>query len=135
MAFSNAQPTVSMVAGTTFSSSDLYKFVSINASGQAIIGPSTGAGTTVVGTLLSNTSTSGAGVEPVTIGVLSGIGKVRMAGSTAHAGNIVAASSNGFGIAPSTNKAQLGTIVSGSSGSTGRVVSVFFAYASDPLST
>lgn len=129
MAFSDSQPTVSLVAGATFASGDLYKLVSVNSSGHAVIGPTTASG--AVGTLLSKTSTSGAGAEPVTIGLLSGIGKLRLAGSTLAAGGTVAGSSDGLGIAPTTDQAQLGVIISGSSGSTGRVVSVLFAKSAD----
>lgn len=135
MAKSESQPTVSLIAAATFGAGDLYKFVSVNSSGHAVIGPTTGAGQSVIGVLLSRTSTSGAGSEPVTVGLLSGKGPVRMAGSTAHAGNTFAASSNGYGIAPTTNKALLGTVVEGSSGSTGRVVTAVFHYASDPISS
>ncbi len=126
MSISEAQPSVSLIAGATFTNADLYKFIAVNSSGHAVIGPTTAAGN-VVGVLLSETgTTSAAGSEPVRIGLLSGKGPVRMAGSTLAAGGTVAASSNGLGIAPSTDQAQLGIIVSGSSGSTGRVVTVLF---------
>lgn len=124
MAKSQGQPTFTLIAGATFGNADLYKFVSINSSGHAVIGPTTASG--AVGTLLGVTSTAGAGVEPVTIGALLGKGSVRLAGSTRAAGQTIAGSSDGYGIAPSTDQAILGTIVAGSSGSTGRVVTVVF---------
>ena len=114
-----------MIAESTFASSDLYKFVTIEATGRVAIGASTGG--QVYGTLLSQTySTSTGANEAVTVGLLSGKGKVYMAGTTDAAGNQVAASSKGFGIAPTTNAASLGIIVDGSSGSTGRIVTVAF---------
>lgn len=129
MAKSESQPTVSLIAGATFAAGDLYKFVSVNSSGHAVVGPTTASG--AVGVLLSRTSTSGAGSEPVTVGLLVGKGPVRMAGSTLAAGGTVAGSSNGYGIAPTTDQAALGTIIEGSSGSTGRVVTVLFHKSAD----
>jgi len=127
MAFTESQPTVSLTAGTTFAKTDLYKFVEINGSGQAVIGASTSAAN-VVGTLRSITATTaGAGSEIVTVGLLSGIGKVNMAASTLAAGGAVSASSAGLGIAPTTDALQLGISVSGSSGTTGRIHSVLFS--------
>ncbi len=126
MAVSQSQPTFTLVAGATFTNSDLYKFVAVNSSGHAVINDSTNSAN-VVGTLCEpNYSTSGAGSEAVTIGALVGKGKVRMGGSTSHQGNTVAASSAGFGIAPSTDGLQLGIIAVGSSGTTGRVATVVF---------
>ena len=128
MAYSVSQPTVSLIAETTFAKTDLYKFVELNSAGRVKIVASTGIGA-LVGTLLSETySTSTGANEIVTVGLLQGIGQVYMAGSTAHVGNTVSASSLGFGIAPTTNSQQLGIIVDGSgSSSTGRIYSVLFA--------
>lgn len=127
MAYSESQPKVSLTAGSTFAKTDLYKFVEVNSSGHAVIGASTSAAN-VVGTLLSVTgTTAGAGAEPVTVGLLSGIGRVYMAGSTIAAGGAISASSAGFGAAPSTDGLQLGIVVDGSSGTTGRIASVLFS--------
>lgn len=139
MAFSQGQPTVSVVAGSTFAKSSLYKFVNLNASGQVVVGGSTVA--RAIGTLRSVTnSTNSEGVEYVTVGLLSGIGEVRMAGSTEHVGLTIGASTAGLGVSrvleastagfhhphSTDGESILGTIVSGSSGSTGRIVSVLF---------
>jgi len=126
VAFSDSQPTVSLLASAAFANADLYKFVSLNSSGHVAIGPTTASG--AVGTLLSESTAAG---NAVTVGLLSGIGKLRLAGSTRAAGQTIAGSSNGFGIAPTTDQAQLGTIVAGSSGSTGRIVSVLFHMNAD----
>ena len=133
MAYSNSQTPVPIVASTTFANTDLYKFVGLTTNGHVVIGATTAAG--ILGTLLSVTATtSGAGSEVVTIGLLDGVGKVRMATSTEHAGSLIAASSAGLGIAPSTSKTALGTIVDGSSG-TARISSILFHTGSEELST
>ena len=125
MAYSNAQPTQSIVAATTFAKTDLYKFLELTTDAQVTIGATTSAH--IVGTLLSVTgTTAGAGVETVKVGELRGVGKVFMAGSTRTAGQTVAASSAGFGVAPTTNQAAYGYALDGSSGSTGRIFSVLF---------
>lgn len=130
-AFDN-QPTVSLTAGATFSKSDLYKFVQINSSGHVVIADTT-SGADVCGTLRSVTNTtSGAGSEPVTVGLLLGIGPVRLGGSTRSAGQTIGASSAGYGVVPSTDALQLGHIVVGSSGSTGRIAQVLFNKTSAP---
>ena len=126
MAVRENQNAVSHTAGSTFANTDLYKFVELNSSGHVVIGATTNAGN-VIGTLLGVTgTTAGAGSEIVPVGLLEGIGKVRMGGSTLAAGNAISASTDGFGVAPSTNNLQLGIIKSGSSGTTGRVHSVQF---------
>lgn len=127
MAFSESQPKITLIAETTFSSDDLYKFVQAStATGRVSVVATTGP-TTVLGTLLSQTySTSTGANEAVTVGLLQGVGKVYLAGSTLAAGAPIACSSKGFGISPTTNSAQLGILIDGSSGSTGRIGSVAF---------
>ena len=68
-------------------------------------------------------STNGNGVESVSIG-WGPLVKLRMAGSTASVGNTVAVSTAGRGIAPTTDAHLFGYIIFGSSGTTGRVVTV-----------
>ncbi len=130
MAYSESQPTVTLIAETTFSSGDLYKFVQMSTTtGRVSIVEST-APNFVVGTLLSETHTTSTGAnEAVTIGLLSGIGKVRMAASTLHAGATIGCSTNGLGIivGATTDTAQIGMTVEGLSGSTNeRIHSVLF---------
>ena len=125
MAYQESQPEVSIVANTTFANSDLYKLVGISTDGQVVIGATTASD--VFGTLLSVTgTTSGAGIETVTVGLFQGIGKVNMAASTRDRGQTVAASSAGLGIAPTTDAGTLGIALDGSSGSAGRIFSVLF---------
>ncbi len=124
MAGSQAQPQATLTAGATFAKTDLHKFISINSSGHAVIGPSTQAGN-IFGTLTSITgTTAGAGVEAVSVGLLVGRGLVRMSSSTAAAGNLVAASTLGLGTVPTTDTAALGVIVVGSSGALNRLATV-----------
>ena len=124
MAGSQNQPQATLTAGATFAKTDLHKFIAVNSSGHAVIGPSTLAGN-IFGTLLSVTgTTAGAGVEVVSVGLLQGRGLVRMSSSTAAAGNLVAASTLGLGTAPTTDSAALGVIVVGSSGALNRLATV-----------
>lgn len=124
MAAGQNQPQVSITAGATFANTDLFKFIGVNSSGHAVIGGTTASGL-ILGTLMSVTgTTAGAGVEVVSVGLLLGVGKVFMAGSTRTVGDTVAASSDGFGIAPTTDQAALGVIRQGSSGTTGRIAEV-----------
>ncbi len=124
MAGSVNQPQVSVTAGATFATTDLHKFIALNSTGHAVIGPTTASGN-ILGTLMSVTgTTAGAGVAVVSVGLLQGVGLVRMSSSTAAAGNTVAASSLGLGTAPTTDQAALGVIVQGSSGALNRIASV-----------
>ena len=114
----------SMIAGATFSSGDLYKGIEVDSSGHAVIGNTTDNSGLIVGTLYSFTATtSAAGVEPVLIGH-GPVVKVNMAASTLAAGQTIGYSSAGLGIAPTTDSTAWGVILSGSSGSAGRVATV-----------
>ncbi len=123
MAKFQAGPNVQITAGATFAKADLYKFVAVNSSGHAVTsGPTTASGN-IAGVLTSVTNTtSGAGSEPVSVFLLGG-GKfpVRMAASTRAAGQLIAASTVGFGIAPTTDQAALAISVEGTSGAVGRI--------------
>ena len=141
MAYAQTQPTVSMIAETTFSSGDLYKFVRTTSSVGKVGVTGSSDATFVVGTLLSDTYTTSTGAnEAVTVGLLSGIGKVKLAGSTLMVGAPISASSLGFGVAISTGQDQIGIVIEagtafgssgtagapGGSSSTGRIASVLF---------
>ncbi len=129
MAINQSNEPFTLTAGATFANSDLYKFVAVNSSGHAVIGPTTAAGN-IVGTLDSVTATTaGAGVDPVSIRPLTGKSQLFLAASSLSAGNTIAASSNGMGIAPTTDAAALGVIATGSSGTTGRIATVVWIAA------
>ena len=124
MAYDGASDKFSLVAGTTFSTGDLYKGIVVNSSGHAVVPATTDVSNRVVGTLYSVTpTTGGAGVESVTIGY-GPLVKAYAAGSTLAAGDLVGWSTAGAAIAPTTDADAWGVIVSGSSGSTGRIVTV-----------
>jgi len=121
MAFTESAQKVSVIAATTFAAADVYKMVSLNASGQAGVALSTG-NILPFGVLYGRTSTtSAAGSEAVPVAI-SGVVKVRLAASTLSAGDYIAASTLGFGVAPSTDGYAAAQILSGSSGNI-RVVS------------
>jgi len=123
MAYSQAPTIISMVAGATFSSADVFKLVHANSAGQAII--STSSDTMAIGSLYASTpstaGTTGSQSVPVAVG---GVVKVQLASSTKAAGNWIGGSSAGLGVAPTSEIGVFGQIVSGASGGAGRVVSV-----------
>ena len=131
MAYSESQPKVSLIAETTFAKTDLYKFVRMSSSAGKVTVTGTTNAAGVIGTLLSETYTTSTGAnEVVTVGLLQGIGKVFMAGSTLSAGARISASSLGYGVEASSDGGQIGiiaTMSSGGSSSTGRIASVIFA--------
>ncbi len=138
MAYSESQPTVSLIAETTCARGDLYKFVRMSTTtGRVLVVEST-APNQVVGLLLSQTHTTSTGAnETVEVGLLSGIGKVYMAASTVHQGIQIGCSTNGEGVKASatTDTQQLGIVVDGSSGGAGRIHSVLFQPPVTPPST
>ncbi len=132
MAYDESAVIVSKIAGTTLSSGDLYKGAVLNSSGHVV--SSEDAGTTSIvlpfGTIYSWTSTtSAAGSQTIAVAV-DGIVKLRMAASTLAAGDAVAFSTAGLGIAPTSDARQFGIIATGSSGTTGRIASVLVAHGS-----
>jgi len=123
MAFSQDTSIISFVAGSTFSSTSLYKFVCIDSSGH-VVDPNSTNTANAIGTLYGYTSTtSAAGVEAVPVAV-DGLIKVQCAASTISLGQAIAASSAGLGAVPSTDHPGFGFVVSGSSGAAGHVVTV-----------
>lgn len=125
MAYSEAATQISATAGATFSSADLYKWV-VWASSQdrTVVLPNTTGNIVPIGVLYGRTSTtSAAGTQAVPIAI-SGVVKLRMAASTLAAGQYVASSTAGLGIAPTTDAYVAGLIVAGSSGAANRVVTV-----------
>ncbi len=129
MAVSVGNSGLSITAGATFAAGDIGKFLGVNSSGHAVIGGTTASGF-IIGTLDSQTATTaGAGTEKVTYLPLQGQSPVFMAASTRAAGDTVAASSQGLGIAPTTDQAALGVSLSGSSGTTGRFHTVAWGAA------
>lgn len=119
--------TFTLVAGSTFSTGDLYKGVIVNSSGyvQLATEGTTDVESEIIGTLYSITSTtSSTGSQAVTVG-WGPVLKVRMAASTAAAGNQVCFSTAALGVAPTTNDTNVfGRIIRGSSGAANRIHTV-----------
>jgi hypothetical protein len=121
MAFTEAAATISLPSGTTFAAADLYKFVHLDSAGAAVL--SAGSSNALpFGVLYGVTSTTNAG-QAVEVAI-SGVVKVNMGASTLAAGGYVASSTLGVGVVASTDGYISGQIVSGSSGSAGRIHSV-----------
>lgn len=132
MAYTESATVVSKVAGATFSSADMFKWVIVNSSGFVTLPDSTG-NVLPIGTLYGRTSTtSSTGSQSVPVAV-GGVIKLHMAASTLSAGNFVGSSTAGLGILPTTDAYTAGQIMSGSSGGAGRIVSVL--KFTGPLST
>jgi hypothetical protein len=97
-----------------------YRFVQLDANGE-LIAPTTEGH--VIGVLQNKPTYDG---EAGTV-MINGITKVQAAGSTIATGDPVGASTNGMAAAPSTDFLSRGRVVRGSSGSTGRILSVQLA--------
>lgn len=124
MAASDSVVITSLPAGATFSSSDLYKGVVLNANGDVVL-PNTTGDITAIGVLygVTHTTANSTGFAAVPVAI-DGRMKLRMAASTIAAGGIVGISTAGLGIAPSTDVYRFGLVVKGSSGAVNRVVEV-----------
>lgn len=125
MAVTESARLITLPAGATFTSADLYKGVVINSSGDIVL-PNTTGDISAVGTLYEypNSTVEGHAVVVATDGVI----KVRMAASTLAAGDAIGFSTAGLGQAPSTDAYRFGVIVNGSSGAVNRVVSVLVTH-------
>jgi len=132
MAYSEAPTVISMVAGATFSTADIYKFLIVNSSGFVTL-PDTTGNVLPIGVLYGRTSTtSSTGSQAVPVAT-AGVAKVHLAASTLSAGNFIGSATDGTGILPTTDAYTAGQIVSGSSGGAGRIVSAHLF--TGPLST
>jgi hypothetical protein len=121
MAYESAVAPITLPFGST--GIRQYRFVTLNASGQ-ITYPST-AGPSVLGVLISS-GTTGSTDSSNKYGVVQmyGVAKVEAPGSTVSAGDLVAASSVGYAVALASGDYCVGRAVTGSSGSTNRLLSV-----------
>lgn len=116
MAYEIPGQLITVPASTDLSASQ-YRFVTVNGSGQAAL-PANGA--SIAGVLQNKPTVGG---QAATI-MINGVSKVKAAGSTVAAGDIVSASSVGFAVALSAGDYAVGRVLAGSSGSTGRVLTV-----------
>lgn len=131
MAYSDAPQLTSVIAGTTFSSTALYKFVVLDTDGHAI-DPNTTGNVLPFGVLYGVTKTTSTDAEAVPV-AYGGVVKVQANASTLSVGNYVAASTDGYAAAPTTDAYVFGVCVEGSSGAAGRILTV--AVIRGPLST
>lgn len=131
MAYTENAKVVSVVAGTTFSSTSVYKFVVLDSNGR-VVDPNTTGNVLPFGVLYGRThSTDADGVEAVPVAI-DGIVKIKAAASTLDKGQFIGASTAGLAIAPTTDAYTYGVILDGSSGGAGRVLTV--AVTRGPLS-
>ena len=115
MAYSESAQIASFVAGATFNSTSLYKFVVVDSSGHVVL-PNTTGNVLPVGVLYGRTSTtSAAGSQAVPVAI-GGIAKVRMSATTLASGDFIASTTAGLGAAATTDAYVAGQIISGTSG-------------------
>ena len=102
---------------STNMSSDQYKFVTVNGSGQAALA---GDGAAIIG-VLQNKPTAGTQAASI---MINGVSKVKAAASTVAEGDLIASSSVGLAVAPGAGDYTVGRVIDGSSGSAGRILTV-----------
>lgn len=115
MAYEIPGKMVTFPAGST--SLEQFTFVGMNTSGQVVVATN---GAPIVGVLQNKPTLVGQAASVMT----DGISKVKAHGSTVSVGDLVTASSAGYVAAAAAGEYVVGRVVSGSSGSTGRVLSV-----------
>jgi hypothetical protein len=117
MAWDAADEFITLPATTGLSQ---FTFVTVNSAGK-IAKPALGA--RVLGVLVSS-GTNGTAANPVGTVQIVGIAKVAAQGSTNLKGKTISASSNGYAKATTGSAYVIGFGVDGSSGTTGRIISV-----------
>jgi Uncharacterized conserved protein (DUF2190) len=101
-----------------------FTFVTLSTSGRAVVASN---GASVFGVLQNKPTLTGQAASVM----INGVSKVLAHGSTVAAGDLISASSVGYVAALSAGDYAVGRVVSGSSGSTGRVLTV----AIEPVGT
>ena len=125
MAYSDNPFLISMIAETTVSSTALYRCCWATENGVMVGDPgTTGAGGVFAGICYGYThSTSTAAQERIPVAV-GGVAKVACITSTATIGELLGASSNGWGMTATTKSRVIGRIVDGTSAGAGSIRSV-----------
>jgi hypothetical protein len=118
MAYEIPGQLITLPAGSTTLAQ--FTFVTVNSSGFAVL---PAAGASIAGVLQNVPTLVG---EAATV-MVSGVSKVVAPGSTVKVGDVVAASSVGFAAALAGGDYAVGRVVSGSSGSTGRYLTVLLS--------
>lgn len=115
MAYEIPGKLITLQASTDLSD-DQFKFVTANGSGLAALA---GDGVSVLGVLQNKP-----GDDKAATIMIDGVSKVLAHGSTVSAGDIIACSTAGMVKALEVGDYAVGRVISGSSGSTGRVLTV-----------
>lgn len=115
MAYEIPGKMITLQASTDLSSYQ-YRFVTVDANGKAALA---GNGTSILGVLQNKPSDD----QAASI-MIDGVSKVKAAGSTVAAGDLITSSSVGFAAAAAAGEYVVGRVLSGSSGSTGRMLTV-----------
>lgn len=123
MAISEGPTIESWVAGTTFSSTDVYMFVTADSEGHVVMAADGSTNLLPVGVLYGYTQTTTTESEAVPVATW-GVVKVKAAASTLSAGDVIACSSLGMIGALSSDNVACGIIKYGSSGAANRIMSV-----------
>lgn len=119
MAYEIPGHAITLEASTDLSSYQ-YRFVVSNGDGTCNLA---GDGAAVTG-VLQNKPTAGQAASVV----VDGVSKVKAAGSTVAAGDLVASSTVGLAVAVAAGDYTVGRVLAGSSGSTGRVLTVLLQH-------
>ena len=104
-------------AETLSKSTNQYKAIMLSTAGQATLTFSSNA--SPVGVLQNSPTTN-----QVAAVCIQGVTQFRMAASTLSAGDFIGTSTNGIGIAPTSDSPRIGQILYGSSGAAGRLVTI-----------
>ena len=130
MAFSESPRLRSAKAATTVSSTALYRIAWVYEDGVIVGDPgSTSVAAKLAGICYgySRSTSTDRGTIPIAYG---GIAKVACEASTVTAGELLGASSNGWGCTPTTNMYVIGRQIAGTSGGAGMVRSVLLSIES-----
>ena len=119
MAYENLAGTAAVTMDATTGLAQ-YRFVVAGASGAAY--PTTGA--PVAGVLVSSGTTASTAAGQYCAVQTMGIAKVEAAASTMAAGNAVVSDSSGRAATAGAGDYRIGTVIDGSSGAAGRVLSI-----------
>jgi hypothetical protein len=116
MAYEIPGQLITLPASTNMSTYQ-FRFVTANASKQAALN---GDGLPSMGVLQNKPTAAG---DAATI-MINGVSKVAALASTLAAGDLVASSSVGLAVVPAAGDYTLGRVLEGSSGGTGRILTV-----------
>lgn len=135
MAYSESPRLISVKAATTVSSTALYRIAWVYEDGCIVGDPgSTSVAAKILGVCYgySRSTSTDRGMIPVAVG---GVAKVACIASTVTAGELLGASSNGWGCTPTTNMYVIGRQLAGTSAGAGAVRTVLLSVESPVVYT